>query len=127
MNPFDYVNSITLSKRNIMVTPEDEKGYAAFLINRGLSQFQDTIFYANEMNRYHKLDNKLQYQFLINIVRKRKRFSKWAKQDKTNLEMIEVIKTYYGYSNDKARQVLSLLNNEQLNELQRKVDHGGTK
>ena len=127
MNPFDYVNSITLSKRNIMVTPEDEKGYAAFLINRGLSQFQDTILYANEMNRYHKLDNKLQYAFLINTVRKRKRFSKWAKQDKSNLEMIEVIKTYYGYSNDKARQVLSLLNNEQLNELQRKVDHGGTK
>jgi len=126
MNPFDYVNSITLSKRNIMVTPEDEKGYAAFLINRGLSQFQDTIFYANEMNRYHKLDNKLQYQFLINIVRKRKRFSKWAKADTADADIIEAIKIVYNYSNDKARQVVGLLSKDQKSALLEKIHKGGT-
>ena len=127
MNPFDFVNAITFTKKDLITDDASEKAYNAFMVNRGLSQFEDTIFFANEMNKYHKLDAKLQFSFMINIVRKRKRFSKWAKADTSNLAMIEVIKTYYGYSNDKARQVLPLLSNEQLNELKEKVDHGGTK
>ena len=74
MNPFEYVNSINYTKKNIMDSPEKEKGYNPFMINRSLSYFNDTVILANEMNKYHHLDGRLQYSFLINIVRKRKTF-----------------------------------------------------
>ena len=101
MTPFDYLNTINYSKKDIMVTPEDESVYNPFLINRSLSYFSDTAIIANEMNRYHHLDNILQYHFFINIIRKRKRFSKWIKQELEN--DIEVVKEYYGYSNEKTQ------------------------
>jgi hypothetical protein len=101
----------------------DEKSYAPFLINRSLSYFSDTVIIANEMNRYHHLDKRLQYDFLINIIRQRKRFSKWIKPETS--EDVEVIMEYYGYSNEKARQILSLLNSEQLQQLKEKVNKGG--
>jgi len=94
-------------------------------VNRGLSYFSDTVAIANEMNMYAHLDKKLQFHFLINIVRKRKRFSKWNKPDLVS--DIEVIKEYYGYSNDKAKQALSLLSPEQIKELEKKVSKGGRK
>lgn len=125
MNPFEYVNSINYSKKNIMDSPEKEKGYNPFMINRSLSYFNDTVILANEMNKYHHLDGRLQYSFLINIVRKRKRFSKWNKPQKHN--DIEVVKRYYGYSNEKAEQVLPLLSQPQLLELRKKVNKGGRK
>ena len=125
MNPFEYVNSINYSKKNIMDTPEKEKGYNPFMINRSLSYFNDTVILANEMNKYHHLDGRLQYSFLINIVRKRKRFSKWNKPQKHN--DIDVVKQYYGYSNEKAEQVLPLLSQPQLLELRKKVNKGGRK
>ena len=125
MNPFEYVNSINYSKKNIMDTPEKEKGYNSFMVNRALSYFNDTAILANEMNKYHHLDGRLQYSFLINIVRKRKRFSKWNKPQKHN--DIEVVKRYYGYSNEKAEQVLPLLSQPQLLELRKKVNKGGRK
>jgi len=78
---------------------------------------------ANEMNINHHLDKRLQFDFLINIVRKKKRFSKWAKAQKS--DDIEVIKEYYGYSNNKARQIHSLLSSEQIDELKKKVHRGG--
>ena len=123
MNPFDYLNSINWTKKNIMKDDIDEKGYNAFLINRSLSYFQDTVSYANIMNQYHHLDNRLQYDFYINIIRQRKRFSKWIKPETS--EDIEVIMEYYGYSNEKARQALPLLNSEQLKQIRQKVDKGG--
>ena len=95
------------------------------MINRSLSYFNDTVILANEMNKYHHLDGRLQYSFLINIVRKRKRFSKWNKPQKHN--DIEVVKQYYGYSNEKAEQVLPLLSQPQLLELRKKVNKGGRK
>ena len=122
MNPFDYVTSINYTKKDIM---EDEKTYNGFMVNRSLSYFSDTVVLANEMNRYHHLDNRLQYQFLINIVRKRKRFSKWAKPETHN--DVDVVKEYYGYSNEKAQQVLSLLSTTQLEKLKEKVSRGGRK
>ena len=125
MNPFEYVNSINYTKKNIMDTPEKEKGYNPFMINRSLSYFNDTVILANEMNKYHHLDGRLQYSFLINIVRKRKRFSKSNKPQKHN--DIEVVKQYYGYSNEKAEQVLPLLSQPQLLELRKKVNKGGRK
>ena len=125
MNPFDYVNAINYSKKDIMQTRDDEKVYVPFMVNRSLSYFSDTVLLANEMNRYHHLDEKLQYHFLLNIVRKRKRFSKWVKPEVEN--DIEVVKEYYGYSNDKARQVLSLLSPEQITTIRNKVNKGGRK
>jgi len=101
----------------------DEKEYVSFMINRGLSYFSDTVSYANIMNQYHHLDKRLQYDFLINIIRQRKRFSKWIKPETS--EDIEVIMEYYGYSNEKARQALPLLSSEQLQQLRQKVDKGG--
>jgi len=125
MNPFEYVPAINDSKKNIMVDDLAEKAYNPYMVNRSLSYFNDTVLMANEMNRYHHLDNRLQFDFLINIVRKRKRFSKWAKPQ---IESdIEVIKEYYGYSNEKARQALSLLSPEQIDGLRKKVSKGGTK
>jgi len=85
--------------------------------------FPDTVIYANEMNKYHHLDGRLQFDFLINIVRKRNRFSKWNKSVES--ESINTIKEYYGYSNEKARDVLPLLSNEHLKIIRRKIQHGG--
>ena len=102
-----------------------ERGYNSFLINRSLSYFADTVSFANIVNRYHHIDNKLQYHFLINIIRKRKRFSKWMKPETES--DIEVVKQYYGYSNQKARQVLPLLSPEQITIIRQKVSKGGRK
>lgn len=122
-SPFDFLNSINSSKKDLMQEPETEKDYVSFVVNRSLSYFPETALIANEMNRYHHLDSKLQYQFLLNIVRKKKRFSKWIKPQTEN--DIELVKEYYGYSNDKARQVISLLTPEQLTIIRKKVDKGG--
>ena len=123
MNPFLFVNDITHGKSNIMVDDIAEKAYSPYMVNRSLSYFHDTVLMANEMNLNHHLDNRLQFDFLINIVRKKKRFSKWAKVQQN--EDVEVIKQYYGYSNTKARQIHSLLTSEQIDELKKKVNRGG--
>ena len=123
MNPFEFVNDINFGKSNIMVDDITEKAYNAFMVNRSLSYFNDTVLMANEMNLNAHLDNRLQFDFLINIVRKKKRFSKWAKAQ-TNSD-VEVVKEYYGYSNEKARQILPLLTSEQIDELNKKVYRGG--
>jgi hypothetical protein len=125
MNPFDYLNAINYSKKDIMIDDLTEKGYNGFMVNRGLSYFPDTVLAANEMNRCHQIDSRLQFDFLINIIRKRKRFSKWEKK-KIDGD-IEVIKEYYGYSNSKALQVHSLLTPDQIKILYKKVNKGGRK
>ena len=123
ISPFDYLNSINFSQQDIMMDDQDEKGYASFMVNRGLSYFPDTVAFANEMNRYHHLDNRLQFDFLINITRKRKRFSKWAKAQPES--DIDAVKEYYEYSNEKARQALTLLSPEQIKIIKTKVSKGG--
>jgi len=123
MNPFEYLNAINSKKKDIMVDDIAEKGYNSFMVNRGLSYFPDTVAFANEMNRYHHLDNRLQFDFLINITRKRKRFSKWAKAQPES--DIDAVKVYYGYSNEKARQALTLLSPEQIKIIKTKVSKGG--
>ena len=125
MNPFEYLNAINYTKQNVMVDDLAEKSYNSFMVNRGLSYFSDTELMANEMNRYHHIDNRLQFDFFINIVRKKKRFSKWNKPE--IVSDVEVVKQYYGYSNEKSRQVLSLLTSEQIDELKKKVYKGGRK
>ena len=120
MNPFELIKSISNDKKDIL---ENEKDYNAFMVNRGLSYFTDTVIYANEMNKFHHLDGRLQYQFLINTIRKRNRFSKWNKSIES--ENISAIKQYYGYSNEKARDVLPLLSNENLKTIRGRIQHGG--
>ena len=123
MNHFDYLKSITDSKEDIMVDDLAEKDYNAFMVNRGLSYYNDTVIYANEMNKNSHIDSRLQFDFLKQIIRKRKRFSKWNKADKS--ADIEVIKEYYGYSRDKAYQVLSILTKDQLDIIRKKISKGG--
>lgn len=126
-NPFDYLNSINTTKQNMMRGTENdslaEKDYTPFIINRGLSYFQDTVTLANQMNIHHDLDHKLQYEFLINIVRPRKRFSKWYKKEQSS--DIEAVKEYYGYSNQRASQALSVLSQEDIEKIKTKLEKGG--
>ena len=125
MNPFEYCNAINYTKKDIMIDDVAEKAYAPYMVNRQLSYFNDTVLAANEMNLKHHIDNRLQFDFFINIIRKRKRFSKWFKPEQ--ISDLDVVKKYYGYSNEKARQVLTLLSTEQINELKNKVAKGGRK
>jgi len=119
MNPFDYVNAITYSKEKLPIG----KDYNSFIVNRSLSYFIDCVLPANEINMNSHLDKKLQFDFLINSIRKSKRFSKWHKRiDNADLE---IVKTYYSYSNDKAEQALKLLSKEQLKTLKNSMDTGG--
>jgi hypothetical protein len=108
-----------------MVDDIAEAQYVPFMVNRTLSYFYDTVLVANEMNLHSNLDNKLQFDFFINIVRKRKRFTKWMKPD--TFDDVDVIKEFYGYSNQKAIQALSLLTPEQINQIRIKVNKGGRK
>ena len=125
MNPFKFTDAINYTKEDIMIDDITEKAYNPFLINRSLSYFPDTVLAANEMNRNHHIDNRLQFDFFINIIRKRKRFSKWFKPEQ--ISDLDAVKIYYGYSNEKARQIITLLSTEQINELKRKVAKGGRK
>ena len=125
MNPFEFVNAINYTKKNIMTDDVAEKAYAPYMVNRQLSYFPDTVLAANEMNRCHHLDHRLQFDFFINIVRKRKRFSKWFKPEQ--ISDLDAVKIYYGYSNEKARQIITLLSTDQINELKNKVVKGGRK
>lgn len=123
MNPFDYLKAINETKKDIMVDDIAEREYNPFIINRGLSFFKDTILYANEMNRYHHLDNRVQFDFFINIIRKKKRWSKWIKA--SDVDNLKLIKEYYGYSNEKAKSALSLMSNEQIEQLKQRIYKGG--
>ena len=123
MNHFDYLKSITDTKEDIMIDDLAEKDYNSFMVNRGLSYYNDTVIYANEMNKHFHIDSRLQFDFLKQIIRKRKRFSKWNKADKS--DDINVIKEYYGYSRDKAYQVLPLLSKDKIDYLRKKISKGG--
>ena len=125
MSPFDFLNAINQNKQDLMADPDNEKAYAPFVVNRSLSYFPDTVHMANAMNQYHHLENKLQFQFLLNIVRKRKRFSKWDKP--AEVSDLDAVKEYYGYSNEKARQVIPLLSADQITIIKNKVSKGGRK
>ncbi len=117
-----WLNSINHEKQNIM-TDENKNEYPPFIVNKCLSGFIDTIMVSNEVNINHHLSKKLQYEFLLNIVRPKRRFSPWLKKDK--ITDLEIVKTYYGYSNEKARSALSLLSDEQLNCIKLKLSKGG--
>ena len=120
----DWLNSINQTKKNLI--DEDhllESKYLPYIINRCMSGYFDCVMYANEMNINPNLDKKLQYDFYLNTLRSKKRFSPWLKKEE--LKNLEIIKSYYGYSNEKAKQVLSLLTEEQITFIRRKLETGG--
>lgn len=126
ISPFDYVKSITFQKNDMMngTLNDDlaEKQYEPFLTNRALSKYYDTIEAAHEMNINSHIDKKLQYDYLLNTVRKRKRFSSWPK--KKTSENLEYVSQYYQVSMQKADEYLEILTDEQLNEIKRILTHG---
>lgn len=128
-NPFDYISAINFSKQDLMTGTENdelaENGYVPFVTNRSLSQFIDTILYANEMNMRGHLDNKLQYHFLINSIRPKKRFSKWAKRQDS--DDFEAVKAYFSYNNAKTEQAISLLTPDQIKIIKKRLITGGHK
>jgi hypothetical protein len=122
----DWLNSINYQKNNLIEEdPITIKQYPPYIINRCLSGFIDTVMFANEMNINNHLDSDLQYTYYLNAIRKKKRFTPWLKKDKIN--DLELIKKYYGYSNEKAKSALSLLNKEEINFIRKKLDIGGKK
>lgn len=123
MNPFDFINSITQTKENLMDEKCDEKDYNAFLVNKGLSYFSDTIHYANMMNQHNRLDKRLQYEFLLNTISKKKRYAKWHKED--NNEKIDVICHFYSVSPKHAEEYLSILTDQQLDIIKQRLSKGG--
>ncbi len=120
----DWLNSINFTKEDLTVDdPDVVKGYTPYIVNRCLSGHLDTILYANEMNLHNHLDKDMQYQFFLNSLRKRKRFSPWLRKEK--VDNLNIIKKYYGYSNEKALQALRLLTNEQLDYIKKRLETGG--
>jgi len=128
-NPFDYVTAISDTKKDLMRGTENdtlaEKGYNPFLTNKAMSYHPDAILHANELNSLHHLDNKLQFDYYINILRKRKRFSKWSKPE--NDENINIISNYYGCNKQVALQYLKILTKGQIDIIKQKQEKGGVK
>jgi hypothetical protein len=126
-NPFVYVDSVSYNKKNLMRGSENdelsEKGYKPYLTNRSLSYHQDSVLYANEMNQRPQLDNKQQYEYLLNNLRKRKRFAKWKKPEPS--AAVEMIMEYFGYGRAKAEQALRVLTDDQLTMIEIALDKGG--
>jgi len=123
ITPFDFINAISHTKLDLMSLDNAESQYKAYVINKGLSFYPDTVIQANEMNSRPHLDKRMQFSFLINIIRSKKRYSKWLKPEKLN--DLEVVQEYYGYSKEKARQVLPLLSYEQINYIKLRIKKGG--
>jgi len=122
---FDFLNSINNKNTNIMVSDEDEKSYSSFMVNRGLSYYPDTVLQANLMNMNYHLDNRLQYDFLRTSVSKKKRYSKWFKNNED--ACLKIISEWYGCSMQKAKEYKNLLNEKDINTLSELIDHGGFK
>ena len=125
MTFFDHLNAINDTKQNLLIDDLTEKEYNPYMVNRSLSFFPDTILLANEMNRLYQVDKKLQFDFLLCTVRKRKRFSKWFKPEK--IEDLDVIKKYFNYSDEKARSALKILSADQVSQIKSKMTQGGRK
>ena len=118
----DWLNSVNFNKEDLS---DGIKSYPPYIVNRCLSGHLDTIMFANEMNKYHFLDKKLQYQFYLNSLRKKKRFSPWLRKEE--IKDLDCVKQYYGYSNEKALQALKILTKEQIDYIKSKLETGGRK
>jgi len=125
ISPFQFINAIHFTKEELIVDEWSEKQYPPYLVNRGLSFGHDTVVAANMMNSRPHIEKKLQFDFLINSIRPRKRFNKWIKAQE--VELIEMIRQYYNYSTEQARQVASLFDETQTKLLKQKLERGGMK
>ena len=123
----DYLNAINFTKKNLMDSEDKlwQKKYPSFIVNKILSGFQDTVMLVNEMNRNHFIDKDMQFQFLLNSIRTKKRYSPFLRANK--LKEIECVKEYYGYSNDKAKSALDILTKDEIKLIKEKLYKGGTK
>ena len=122
----DWLNSVNFTKDDLIDDdPDTIKNYPPYIVNRCLSGHLDTVLYANEMNLHPNLDKDMQYQFYLNSLRKRKRFSPWIKKDK--IQDLDIVKQYYGYSNEKASQALRILSKAQLDYITQRLEIGGNK
>ena len=122
----EWLNSINSTKKNLIdEDPSLEKEYPPYIINRCFSGSIDSIMFANELNKNPNLAKKLQYDFFLNSLRKKKRFSPWLRKDQ--IKNLDLIKQYYGYSNEKAKQVLNILTKEQLSFIRDRLEIGGKK
>ena len=121
----DYLNAINHSKEPLLDSEDEQwtKKYPPFIVNKCLAPFPDTIQLVNEINQYHHLDKKLQFDFLINSLRPRKRYTPWMKAKK--LKNLEYVKEYYGYNNEKAKSALDILSDEQISAIKTKLNKGG--
>ena len=121
----EYLNAINVTKESLMDTDDEmwEKKYSPFIVNKCLAFFPDTILLVNELNQYHHLDKKLQFDFLLNSLRTRKRYTPWLKAKK--LKNLEYVKEYYGYNNEKAKAALDILDDEQISAIKIKLNKGG--
>ena len=118
----DWLNSINFTKENLF-EDEPEAKYPAFVVNKCLSGSLDSVLFANEMNKSHFLDKRMQYDFYLNSLRKKKRFAPWLKKGK--VEDLEAVKKYYGYSEEKAQQAMTILTKEQVKYIKQKLNTGG--
>ena len=123
----EYLNAINFTKNDLMKSEDDlwKKKYPAFIVNKMLSGFSDTVMLVNEMNRNHFLDRDMQFQFLLNSIRSKKRFTPFLRANK--LKEIECVKEYYGYSNDKAKSALDILTKDEIELIKEKLYKGGIK
>ena len=119
----EIIPSILQTKKNVL---DNEKDYKPFLVNRALSYHMDCILYANMMNLNPQLDGKLQYQYFLNTVRSMKRkFQPWQKQE--TIKDLECVKEFFGYSDEKAKEALRILSDEDISYIKEKTDKGGVK
>ena len=123
----EYLNAINFTKKDLTKSEDElwKKKYPAFIVNKLLSAFSDTIMLVNEMNRNHFIDKDMQFQFLLNSIRTKKRYSPFLRANK--LKEIECVKEYYGYSNDKAKSALDILTKDEINLIKEKLFKGGIK
>ena len=122
----DFLNSINQNKKNLMEEdPNCEREYLPYITNRCLSYFNDTIFYANQMNIFSYLDKRMQYDYLRSKIAKKNRFSKWHKAEENS--DIDLVKEYYGYSTQKAKDALRVLTKEELDKIKEMCNKGGAK
>ena len=120
----DWLNSINLTKKNLIdEDPSLEKEYNPYIVNRIYSGHLDSVLFSNEMNKFHFLDKRMQYDFYLNSLRKKKRFAPWLKKGK--VEDLEAVKKYYGYSEEKAQQAMTILSKEQIKYIKQKLNTGG--
>ena len=119
----EYLNAINHTKENLMEDSFNERKYPAWVVNRALYAHSDMIFLVNEMNINNHLDSKLQFDFLLKSSRPRKRFAPWLKTSK--IDNLDLVKEYFGYSDQKAQEALTILSDEDLEYIRSKMNKGG--